>query len=116
MANRRPRKEFTKATKAQAYDRADGQCEKCKAPLRTGHIHYDHVIPTSLRADNSLDNCNVLCTNCHGAKTNLDRRIIAKAHRLEEKHTGMKKPKRPQSKYKRKVDGTVVDRATGKPV
>ena len=116
--NRRKRAEFTKKVKTTAWDRADGHCEKCKAPLRPGHIHYDHVIPTAIRADNSLANCNVLCTACHGAKTNLDRRIIAKAHRLEEKHTGMKEKKSKgwQSKYKRKMDGTVVLRETGEPV
>lgn len=116
MANRRKRSEFTKATKTQAWDRCGGKCQKCIAPLITGAIHYDHVIPTSIKPDNSLANCQVLCANCHSGKTRLDRKIIAKAHRLEERRIGIDKPKRPKSKYKRKVDGSVVYRDTGEPV
>jgi len=69
--------------------------------------------PTSIAADNSLGNCQVLCTNCHAGKTRLDRKIIAKAHRLEERHFGIKKKKRALSRWKRGVDGVVRDRETG---
>ena len=128
MPNRRPRSEFTKATKAQAWDRCEDEhgvhrCEQCTAPLQTGYIHYDHEIPTSIKADNSLSNCQVLCTSCHEGKTRVDRKIIAKAHRIEERHSGMKEKKssgwqrthngRP---IKQKIGGGVVYKDTGERV
>ncbi len=122
MSNRRRRKEFSKATKAQAWDRCEGQCQKCTARLITGAIHFDHKIMAALNVKgsklviNSLANCQVLCTNCHAGKTRVDRKIIAKAHRLEERHFGMKRKKRALSRLKRKMDGTVVDRETGERV
>ena len=116
MANRRKRAEFSKATKIQAKDRAAGNCEQCGAPLMTGKYHFDHVIPTAIKADNSLANCRVVCVACHSAKTKLDVKIIAKARRVEEKHSGIGKAKGWQSKFKKKVDGTVILRETGEPV
>lgn len=115
MTNRRPRAEFSKRVKTQAWDRCGGRCEKCTAPLMSGHIHYDHVIPTSLTADNSLANCQVLCDACHAGKTKFDRKVIAKAHRIEERRIGIHKSKRWRNRLKKKLDGTVIDRETGEP-
>lgn len=109
------RREFTKAVKVAAYERSQGHCEACTARLEVGRFQYDHVLAAALGGPPTLDNCKVLCTNCHGGKTGLeDIPIIAKSNRVRNKHIGAatrKQRKIPGSKgtrFKRKIDGTVV--------
>ena len=88
------RREFSKATKAKAFGRAQGRCEKCCARLFSGNIQYDHVTSCALGGDNSLENCEVLCRACHNSKTGgHDVPKIAKAKRQQARHIGAKAPK-----------------------
>jgi 5-methylcytosine-specific restriction enzyme A len=96
-----PRAEFSAKTKALAFQRAAGFCEgivdgeRCGARLTVGKFAYDHIIADGLRKDNSLENAAVLCIQCHAAKTPGDVRAIARAKRIERKHLGITKSKRP---------------------
>jgi 5-methylcytosine-specific restriction endonuclease McrA len=106
------RKEFTAKTKAQAAERANGLCEGCGRILRTGDFHYDHTLPCNLGGEPTLDNCAVLCRSCHVLKTSSeDVPRIAKAKRNYRKSRGIKKPSKfpgaRNSKFKKKLDGTV---------
>ena len=63
----------------------------------------------------TLKNCEVLCLNCHGAKTTKqDVPRIAKAKRVERNHVGARAtpkailPGSKASKFKKRLDGTVV--------
>lgn len=99
------RKEFTKSVKLAAWNRCNGICECCEMKI-TGRPEYDHELADGLGGDNSIDNCKVLCSKCHRAKTsNHDVPMIAKATRLKEKAAGIRKPKRKWPS--RKFDGTV---------
>lgn len=81
------RAEFTKATKAQAFLRADGKCENCGVKLRAGGVFYDHVVAASIGGGNDLGNAACLCKTCHSEKTNkLDIPRAAKTERLRQKH------------------------------
>lgn len=104
------RREFTAKVKVAAYERSGGKCEACTAPLRVGHVHYDHVVPDALGGEPTLMNCAVLCTACHAVKTTRqDVPQIAKMKRQRSAHIGAGKPSRwPKSKWKRKVDGSTV--------
>lgn len=110
------RREFTRKTRAQAFERAAGCCECCSGKLKVGEAEYDHILPNELEGDNSLDNCQVLCRVCHRAKTTKDIQGIRKADRVRDNFSGAKKRKgRPlpgskDSAWKRKLDGTVVRR------
>lgn len=107
------RREFSTKTKVLAFDRCGGLCEGCGAPLSAaGGIEYDHVLAAALGGDNTLENCQVLCGKvCHKQKTHTeDRPMISKSNRIRAKWRGAKKPSRPQSKFKRKVNGEVVPR------
>jgi len=112
------RREFTKATRVAAFARSEGKCENCRSKLGPGNVEYDHIIPDALGGDNSLDNCQCLCRNCHGAKTTkTDVPVIAKTKRVSAKHIGADKGRRkaviPGSKssgWKRKLNGEVVKR------
>ena len=71
--------------------------------------------------DNSLQNCQVLCIACHKEKTKRDVKWIAKTKRIIDKQIKVRGAKHPMpfgkgDWRKRKMDGTVVDRRTGKPL
>lgn len=111
------RREFPAKIRAKRFELAGGHCEKCGNRLFPGRIHYDHVIPDALGGEPTLENCEVLCTPCHGAKTSgEDVPRIAKSKRVRNNHIGAKPPSRnplPGSRasgWKRKMDGTVVRR------
>ena len=92
------RMEFSRKTKAQAFERCGGNCEGCGARLKTGEAEYDHTIPCALGGDNSLSNCQVLCIPCHrgeNGKTANDIRVIRKADRSRDKQNGAIQPKSP---------------------
>lgn len=115
------RREFTKQTMREAYERSEGLCEgilssgeRCCAEV-THKKHFDHIIPDALGGDNSLTNCAVLCLPCHGSKTQkIDVPMIAKAKRVADKHLGIRKKSRfPGSRddwRKKKISGEVVPR------
>lgn len=121
-----PRREFSAATKRAAWERADGRCEgltfgdlngfdgiRCGAPLDHGNFHYDHIDPDWYSKDSELENCQVLCRQCHLAKTNVDVKHIAKSKRIIDKRIKARKPKgRPlpgtrASGIRKRFDGTV---------
>ena len=106
------RREFSKKTKLQAFERAQGRCEDCTAKLTPGKYRYDHVLPLGLGGESTLDNCRVRCLNCDLPKTSADISQIAKAKRQQNKHAGIKtRPKgRPMpgtkaSGWKHKMSG-----------
>lgn len=118
------RNEFTKQTKREALKRSGGFCEawgkmyglapgvKCGASLAHG-VQFDHIILDANSHDNTLDNCAAVCLTCHGIKTaKHDTPIAAKTVRQQDKNKGIRKaPSMPgsrNSKYKRRMDGTVV--------
>lgn len=111
-----PRRNFPRAVKIAAFERAGGRCEKCSAKLMVGGYHYDHVLPDGLGGMPCLDNCAVLCKACHKAKSaNHDVPTMAKADRQKASHLGAKQSRNPMpgsrsSKWKRRMDGTVVRR------
>lgn len=109
------RREFSKQVKRDAFLRANGKCEVpwCCARLTVGKFHYDHVIPDALGGDPTLENCAVICVPCHKGKTGkMDMRAIAKTKRIQDKHRSIKKPSKfacsRNSKWKKRIDGTVV--------
>lgn len=83
------RNEFSAKVKAAAFLRSDGKCECCTARLYTGKFAFDHVIPDAMGGQPTLENCAVLCTACHGEKTQKrDIPAIAKVKRIKAKHIG----------------------------
>lgn len=116
------RREFPNAVKRAAYKRANNHCQQCTALLCVGKFHYDHVNPDQMGGEPTLENCQVLCSNCHQEKTSKrDIPTIAKAKRRESRHIGAYRPRHvmPGSRrhfLKRKLDGTTVIRDTGERV
>jgi 5-methylcytosine-specific restriction protein A len=109
--------EFSRKVMVAAFQRAGTRCEKCATVLRPGKFQYDHIIPQELGGESTLENCQVLCSACHDAKTfKQDIPAIAKSNRVRAKHLGAVKPKgRPipgskASGWRKKLDGTVERR------
>jgi 5-methylcytosine-specific restriction protein A len=116
------RAEFTRKTKAAAFLRCKGLCESCGSKLSEGNTEYHHRIEAAEGGDNSLANCVVLCKTDHSAitrKVSIPR--VAKIRRQRDKSIGAKKssgtmPYGKDSPHRKKLDGTLVWRATGEPV
>lgn len=112
------RTEFSVATRRAALKRAKGMCEcGCGMPLDLHKgFDFDHAIPCELDGDNSLENCRVVNRTCHRQKTATEdmprikkvRREDKRRDRLEARKAVIPGSKR--SKWKRKVNGTVVPR------
>jgi len=111
------RREFTTAIKRTAWDRANGQCQKCGARLDIGKVHYDHEKPCGLGGEPTLENCQVLCLPCHADKTGTrDIPMIRKADRMKNRHIGAHQSQHPipggkNHPLKRKLNGRTVLRA-----
>lgn len=86
------RTEFPKKVRRDAFVRAAGHCEGagCGCRLTTGKFQYDHRIPNWMGGEPILTNCQVLCTDCHKAKTKQDAADRAEAQRREDAHRGIK--------------------------
>ena len=115
------RKEFGKQTRRDALDRSNGFCEasgrmyglelshRCNAHLSHG-VEFDHIMAASNGGDNSLSNCLAVCKMCHSYKTrHFDTPRAAKIVRQQDKHKGVN-PKRPWSKFRKKMNGEVIPR------
>ncbi len=110
------RREFPKSVKLAAWQRCNGNCEVCHARLFPGKFRFDHNKPDTFGGEPTLENCVVRCWNCDKDKTyKRDIPMVAKSNRVRAKHLGLKKTRNPLpgsrgSKWKRKMNGTVVPR------
>lgn len=113
------RKEFSKQTKREALKRSERRCEakgrsyglepgqRCNMPLDRG-VEFDHIILEANSHDNSIENCAAVCVRCHGIKTTKhDIPLAAKTVRQRDKFDSTTRTKRPWSKYRKKMNGTV---------
>ncbi len=105
------RREFSKPTKREALKRSGMLCEavgavyglepgqRCNAPLSHG-VEFDHYpVPATERDSDGLENCVACCPTCHRIKTaKFDIPVQAKTKRVSDKHLGICKPSRWQSR------------------
>lgn len=111
----------TPKQRAECFTINSGICHICARKINQGEDwQVEDVLPIALGGKSGQDNWRPAHVDCHAGKTAKDIRMIRKADRQAKKHAGIKKPSSFQgsraSKYKRKIDGTVIDRATGEPV
>lgn len=111
------RKNFPRKILAEGFLRAGGCCENpdCGAKLKVGEGEGDHILPDALGGETTLENLQILCRICHKDKTKQDVSQIRKADRQRDKFTGAKKTRNPlpgskSSRWKRKMNGEVVER------
>lgn len=97
------------------WEKEKGLCMLCSTRLKPGHFIYEHVRALELGGSDTDDNIRLTCLECAGMKTKDDHHRAAKAKRVKAKALGLKKSKNPLpggkgSKWKRRMDGTVVRR------
>jgi hypothetical protein len=118
---------FSKQVKRKALERSGLRCEavgplyglpegvRCNANLGVG-FDFDHVNLWANSRDSGLDNVAVVCRVCHKHKTtNHDTPKAAKTVRQRDKHYGIRATRNPlpgskASKWKRRMDGSIVER------
>ena len=66
-----PRKNFSKDFKKLVRKSQKNKCSKCEEKLEEETIEYHHI--DGNRSNNSLNNCEALCPNCHAKKTRENR-------------------------------------------
>lgn len=110
------------SVKRRLYRKQDGRCPKCSRYLVSGNITCDHIIPLWVEGGpgNRETNLQLICTRpCSIKKTGAEAAMRARANKAMDKRLGFKAPskdRRPpmpgtrRSKWKKKLDGTVVRR------
>lgn len=84
-----PRKAMTAARRFRILAKSDGHCAYPEC-AETHGLEIDHMIALALGGKDDDSNLTALCGPHHAQKTRLDIKLIAKAKRIEIKHT---KPK-----------------------
>jgi 5-methylcytosine-specific restriction enzyme A len=97
-------------------DRFHGICQMCRQPIDVMGFDLDHHVPLAIGGEDDEENMRPLCRTCHALKTRGEAAAFAREKRLAAKHLGAKAPSRTplpggrRSRWKRKLDGTVVRR------
>ena len=97
------------------WEREKGCCMECGVKLMTGQFIYEHVRALELGGTDTDDNIRLTCKPCAKEKTKKDHKMAAKAKRVKQNYLGLKQSRSPlpcgkMSKWKKKMDGTVVPR------
>lgn len=104
--------------KLRIRDRQGDCCAVTGIPFRDGvKIQYDHIVPLWLGGENRETNLQAITEAAHKAKTQAEATVRAKVNRNRIKRVGGKrKSSLSNPKFKKLMDGTVVDRRTGEVV
>ncbi|MFJ6322313.1 MULTISPECIES: HNH endonuclease [unclassified Rhizobium] len=108
----------TDACKRRILDRQNWRCAITGVEFRDGvKAEFDHIRPLWLDGENREDNLQAITEAAHKAKTQTEATVRAKVNRNQIKRIlGKKKSSLSNPKYKKLMDGTVVDRRTGEVV
>jgi len=116
------RKRLSTSERIQLLERENSRCHLCKGEIQPGQAwDVSHEIPLELLGADDDSNRRAAHRKCHRTHTAaVDIPTIAKAKRNYAKHHGAAVSARPMrggrhDAFKRRMDGTVVVRATGKP-
>lgn len=78
-------------------------------------VQYDHITPLWLGGRNAESNLQAVTAEAHKVKTKAEATVRAKCNRTRKKHLGIKSDKRSgfNTRFIKKMDGSVIDRRTG---
>jgi hypothetical protein len=108
---------ITAKMRADIFLSRGGSCHLCSMKVVPGEDwDVSHDIPLEVGGKDDATNWFVAHRKCHRVHTStVDAPLIAKVKRIHQKHVGAKKTRSPMplgrnSKFKRKMDGTIVRR------
>lgn len=110
------RKNFGAAIKRAALIKSKGKCMNCRQPLDARATEYDHKDNNS--ANNSEDNCFVVCSNCHRKHTVITKRAVkgwfgdVVGYKTIKRKVGYKKATTPQPKSEAQVKKAPTKKST----
>lgn len=108
------RKTISTKARLSLFQKRGGVCYLCGGKVQVGESwELEHRIPIAMGGEDEEANWEVAHIKCHRSKTTEDVGNIAKAKRREARHYGAKVSRSPmafgkKSKWKKKLDGTVV--------
>lgn len=92
------------------FDNAGGRCHLCGRKISAGEYwQCDHIHALVNGGANAESNLAPACRDCCYGKTSEDVAEKSKVASIRKKHLGLK-PKRPWSKFRKKMNGEVVPR------
>lgn len=97
--------------KLRVLDKHDNTCALSGTPFRPGDkIEFDHITPLWLGGENRESNLQPVLEKAHKKKTSTEAKVRKKVNNIRKKHNGLKPKSKAwgNSKYKKKLDGTVV--------
>ena len=114
------RRRISATERASIFTDAGGVCHICGFTIDGSREAWEieHIIPLEMGGDEAKGSTNLAPAHalCHRPKSAEDARHIAKAKRMQQRGVGIKRqpssvvPGSKASRWKRKVDGTVVRR------
>ena len=111
------RRSLSRLALVRIFDAAEGICHICQTKIHTGEAwQADHVLPLALGGEDDEGNMVPVHECCHRKKTKTDIGRIRKADRQRANHLGVKRkrarpiPGSKNTRWKKKLDGTVVER------
>lgn len=109
------RKKFSTRDRVRIFELHKGCCHICSQKIQVGEAwDMEHVVPWELTRDDTDENVRPAHKHCHKSKTADDVRAIRKADRIKAKHNGtFQKPTTFSTRFKKRIDGRVVNRETG---
>lgn len=118
------RRHWSKVQRLKLHEEHLGICHICGEviDLDTQAMDVEHVIPLAMGGADEWRNVRPAHRDCHAAKTKTDVTQIAKAKRVNRKHTNNFRPPRnvvpgsKASRFQKKLDGTVINRITGEKI
>jgi len=97
--------------KARIIERQGNRCAVTNKPFMPGDVyHYDHVIPLWLGGRHAENNLVAILAGFHTEKTKGEAAVRAKVYRQRNKHLGLREKKPWNKRFKKKLDGSVVER------
>jgi hypothetical protein len=112
-----PRSRLTPRRRLKVWEKTFGQCVVCHQRIDGVRERWivEHIRALELGGRDEHDNMGPAHATCAATKTRDDHQRSAKAKRQKLRHLGADKSKRPlpcgrQSRWKKKIDGTIVPR------
>lgn len=109
------RPSFNRKERARLFALRGGVCYLCGGKIdgTTERWEIEHEIPWAISRDNSDDNLRLAHFKCHKVKTANDAGDIARAKRRAAKHDGSARKTGWNTRYRKKINGDVIDTRTG---
>jgi 5-methylcytosine-specific restriction endonuclease McrA len=115
IIDRNSRKRLTPKQRLSIFVAHEGICHICGVRINGVREKWDveHLLALADGGSDDLGNLRPAHVACHRRKTSVETTSRAKSERVKLRHFGAVGPKTPKSRFKRKLDGSVVDRETG---